>query len=97
MKNLYSDTIIAPATIPGTGAISIVRISGPDAFSLADRVVCLKEGTVADAQGYTIHYGSVYDSGKLLDEVLVSVFRAPAVWPNLENSPAVHSLMVRWI
>ena len=77
MKNLYSDTIIAPATIPGTGAISIVRISGPDAFSLADRVVCLKEGMVADAQGYTIHYGSVYDSGKLLDEVLVSVFRAP--------------------
>ena len=77
MINSYQDTIVAPATTPGTGAISIIRVSGPDAFSLTDRVVSLKEGTVADAPGYTLHYGSVLDSGRLLDEVLVSVFRAP--------------------
>ena len=73
MKNLYSDTIVAPATTPGTGAISIVRLSGPDAFQIADAVVKLNSGTVSDAKAYTIHYGSVQD----LDEVLVSVFRAP--------------------
>ena len=77
MKNLYSDTIVAPATTPGTGAISIVRISGPEAFSITDAVVQLKSGTVSDAKAYTIHFGKVLIEGKLLDEVLVSVFRAP--------------------
>ena len=78
VKNLYSDTIVAPATTPGTGAISIVRLSGPEAFSVVDAVVQLKSGKVSEAAAYTIHYGSVNDAaGALLDEVLVSVFRAP--------------------
>ena len=77
MINLYQDTIVAPATIPGTGAISIIRLSGPNAFSIADAVVRLKSGTVSQAKAYTIHYGSVSSNGKLLDDVLVSVFRAP--------------------
>ena len=77
MKNLYSDTIVAPATTPGTGAISIVRISGPEAFSISDAVVQLRNGTISKSDAYTIHYGSVYAHGSLLDEVLVSVFRAP--------------------
>jgi len=69
----FSDTIVAPATIPGTGAISIVRISGPEAFRAVDAVVQLKSGTVCEASAYTIHFGEVPD----LDDVLVSVFRAP--------------------
>ena len=83
MKNLYSDTIVAPATIPGTGAISIIRVSGPEAFRAADAVVSLKSGSVSEKDGYTIHYGDVVipseaeGSPELLDEVLVSVFRAP--------------------
>ena len=77
MKNLYTDTIVAPATTPGTGAISIVRISGPEAFSIADAVVQLKSGTISSSDAYTIHFGSVCTNGFLLDEVLVSVFRAP--------------------
>ena len=77
MTNLYQDTIVAPATIPGTGAISILRLSGPEAFSIADSVVQLKSGTISEAHAYTIHYGSVSSQGKLLDDVLVSVFRAP--------------------
>ena len=77
MNSSWSDTIIAPATTPGTGAISIVRISGPDAFSVADRVVTLVSGTISSAKGYTIHYGTVTSDSTLLDEVLVSVFRAP--------------------
>ena len=68
-----NDTIVAPATVPGTGAISIIRISGPDCFRFADAVVQLKNGSISQCEGYTIHYGEV--SG--LDDVLVSVFRAP--------------------
>ena len=77
MKNLYTDTIVAPATTPGTGAISIVRISGPEAFRITDTVVQLSFGTISDSDGYTIHFGKVYSNSSLLDEVLVSVFRAP--------------------
>ena len=71
--SFLNDTIVAPATVPGTGAISILRISGPEAFRLVDAVVQLKRGTVSESDAYTIHFGSV--SG--VDEVLVSVFRAP--------------------
>ena len=83
MKNLYQDTIVAPATIPGTGAISIVRLSGPECFRITDAVVQLTSGTISDSDAYTIHFGKVYTapspvgSPVLLDEVLVSVFRAP--------------------
>ena len=77
MKNLYTDTIVAPATTPGTGAISIVRISGPEALRITDAVVQLSSGTISDSDGYTIHFGKVYSNSSLLDEVLVSVFRAP--------------------
>ncbi len=77
MINSYQDTIVAPATTPGTGAISIIRISGPDTFRIADAVVQLNSGTISDSDGYTIHFGRVYSDSSLLDEVLVSVFRAP--------------------
>ena len=77
MHYQYTDTIVAPATIPGTGAISIVRISGPQAFQLADAVVELSRGTISESEAYTIHFGKVLSDGELLDEVLVSVFRAP--------------------
>ncbi|MBO5562838.1 MAG: tRNA uridine-5-carboxymethylaminomethyl(34) synthesis GTPase MnmE, partial [Bacteroidales bacterium] len=73
MNSRFEDTIVAPATIPGTGAISIIRISGPECFSVVDAVVSLKSGTVSDSGGYTIHLGDVEG----LDDVLVSVFRAP--------------------
>lgn len=77
MINSYQDTIVAPATTPGTGAISIIRISGPDTFRMVDAVVQLNSGTVSDSEGYTIHFGKVFTGTSLLDEVLVSVFRAP--------------------
>ena len=42
------DTIVAPATIAGTGAISLLRISGPDAFRVADAVVELTSGKISE-------------------------------------------------
>lgn len=69
----YTDTICAPATSVGTGAISIVRLSGPATMDVLDRVVRFRKETAAAAHGYTVKYGSVGD----LDEVLVLLFRAP--------------------
>ena len=77
MTDQYQDTIVAPATTPGTGAISIVRLSGPKVFSIVDEVVQLKSGTISESEAYRIHFGKVFYRGKLLDQVLVSVFRAP--------------------
>ncbi len=72
------DTICAPATVPGTGAISVIRVSGPEALSVADKTVICRKGTISDAPGYTIRFGTVTAAdGSVLDEVLVSVFRAP--------------------
>ena len=80
------DTIYAPATIPGTGAISVIRVSGPDALGIADKVIRCRKGTISEAAGYTIKFGTIHDaSGAILDEVLVSVFRAPHSYTG-ENS-----------
>ena len=80
------DTICAPATIPGTGAISVIRVSGPEALTIADKVVRCRRGTISGSEGYTIRFGNVLTAdGSVLDEVLVSVFRAPHSYTG-ENS-----------
>ena len=80
------DTICAPATVPGTGAISVIRVSGPEALSIADKVISCRKGTISEAAGYTIKFGNIFDAnGAVLDEVLVSVFRAPYSYTG-ENS-----------
>ncbi len=75
--NLFEDTIAALATPSGTGAISVVRISGRDSFSAIDSIFKGKS-KIADASSHTIHYGKIIDEkGLLVDDVLISVFRAP--------------------
>ena len=72
------DTICAPATIPGTGAISVIRLSGPDAHAIADKVVRCSKGSISQAKGYTIKFGTVVSGDDtVVDEVIASVFRAP--------------------
>lgn len=73
-----NDIICAPATVPGTGAISVIRVSGKGSLELADKVISLRKGSIAQSNGYTLHFGSIFAAdGSLLDEVIVSVFRAP--------------------
>ena len=73
-----NDIICAPATVPGTGAISVIRVSGKGSLELADKVISLRKGSIAQSKGYTLHFGSIFATdGSLLDEVIVSVFRAP--------------------
>lgn len=71
---MKQDTICALATPPG-GAIAIIRVSGPDAIAVTEKIF---SKSLEKAKGYTLHFGQVTDAdGKELDEVLVSVFRAP--------------------
>lgn len=72
------ETICAPATVPGTGAIAIIRMSGKDSFRIADKVVSCKGSTISETEGYKLRYGVALEAdGSDLDTVLVSVFRSP--------------------
>ena len=73
---LFNHTIVAPAT-PRGGAIALVRVSGPDAIACVDP--CFQGRTpLSAAAGYSLHYGSICEpDGTLIDDVVVSVFRAP--------------------
>ena len=73
-----SSTICALAT-PTGGAIGIIRVSGDDAIGIVDRIFRHGKKQLCDCKGYTIQYGRINDAdGNMLDEVLVSVFRAPS-------------------
>jgi len=71
---MVTDTIAAIATANAMGAVSVIRISGEDAVDIAGKLI---EKDLSQAAGYTIHYGTVKENGEPVDEVLVSVFRAP--------------------
>lgn len=73
--NYTTDTIVALATPPGIGAIGVIRLSGPDAIVIANKVFRGKDLT--QQASHTIHFGSIADGDMILDEVLVSLFVAP--------------------
>ena len=78
MADYYEDTIAAIATALSPSGIGIVRISGKEAFAIADRIYKGKKGKrLADQKANTIHYGFIEEKGKTLDEVLVMLMRAP--------------------
>lgn len=66
-------TICAPATPVGGGAVSIIRVSGPDTHLVVDRVVTFRRGDAATSAGYSLKFGTVEG----VDDVLVALFRAP--------------------
>lgn len=71
---MMQDTIVAISTPVGVGALGLVRLSGPDAVAVVDRVFSKDLST---ARGRSVHYGRVLKGGEVLDDVLVTVFRAP--------------------
>ncbi len=75
MYQLRTDTIAALATAPGTGAIAVLRLSGPEAFPIVNRL--FKGKNLLGQAANTIHFGRIIHRGETLDEVLVSLFRAP--------------------
>lgn len=70
-----TDTIVALATPAGIGAIGVIRLSGPDAINIADKV--FKGKDLTQQASHTIHFGSIADGDIVLDEVLVSLFVGP--------------------
>lgn len=69
------DTICALATANGIGAIGIIRISGDDAIPVSAKIF---EGkNLEKAQSHTVHYGFIKDGDEVIDEVMISVFKAP--------------------
>jgi len=70
------DTIVALATPPGTGAIAVIRLSGTNSFVLTDAIFQGKQ-KIASSRGYSIQYGKIIDDNLIIDDVLISVFRAP--------------------
>lgn len=69
------DTIVALATPQGLGAIAVIRLSGKDAIKLCNEVFSGKD--LEKQASHTIHFGTIRDENKIIDEVLVSLFIAP--------------------
>ncbi len=72
-------TIAAIATPPGNGAIAIIRLSGSRAFEISGKIFrpSGEDTQLQRRPGYTMARGSIHDSGKIVDDVLVSIFRSP--------------------
>lgn len=79
---MKTDTIAAIATGLSNAGISIIRISGKSAFPVIDRIYRSKSGNkiLSKEKSHTIHYGYIADNGQPVDEVMVSVMRAPSTY-----------------
>ncbi len=75
------DTIAAISTPPGEGGIGIVRLSGEDAVRIVEEIFQSKSGkTLSELPSHTISYGHITSDGEIIDEVLVTVMRAPRTY-----------------
>lgn len=78
LKVNIDDTIAAISTATGNGGIGIVRLSGSGAIDVAESVfVSVKGKKLSEQKSHTIHFGNIVYEGKVIDEVLVSVMKAP--------------------
>jgi tRNA modification GTPase len=71
----WQDTIVALATPPGVGAIGVIRLSGDSAFQIISTLFSSKD--LSGRPSHTIHVGLIKDEEKLIDEVVVSLFKGP--------------------
>jgi len=79
-------TICAISTAPGNGAIAIVRLSGENAISICEKVFHpVKTKSLNEQKANTVHFGTIQDGDEIIDEVLVSLFKAPHSYTG-ENS-----------
>ncbi|MBS0032442.1 tRNA uridine-5-carboxymethylaminomethyl(34) synthesis GTPase MnmE [Chitinophaga sp. 22321] len=71
----FDDTIVAVATAPGLGAIAVIRLSGPDAYPICNSLFPAKDLT--QQASHTLHFGSIVSEGRIIDEVVVSLYKGP--------------------
>lgn len=76
---MNTTTIAAIATAVSPAGLSVIRISGEEAFSIIDKIYRSKSGhkKLSEQKSHTIHYGYIYDGEEMIDEVLVLLMRAP--------------------
>ena len=76
------DTIAAVSSAVAESGIGIIRISGPDAFTVIDRIYRSKSGKkrLSEEKSHTIHYGFIVNGEEIIDEVLVMIMRAPRTY-----------------
>lgn len=77
-RDIMNDTIASISTALGVGAISIIRISGPEAISIVNRIY--KGKNLENAKSHTIHYGHIISNNQIIDEVLVSIMKSPRTY-----------------
>jgi tRNA modification GTPase len=76
MQNpLSDDTIVALSTPPGVGAIGVIRLSGPKAIAISEKI--LPGIKLQEAVSHTMHFGIIRDGDTVLDEIVAGIFRAP--------------------
>jgi len=77
MKDLFSnDTIVALSTPPGVGGIGVIRLSGPEAIRISEKI--LPGLNLQAAKSHTLHFGIVRDGDTVLDEAVAGLFKAPS-------------------
>ncbi len=75
---MITDTIAAIATALSPSGIGIIRISGEEAFEVANRIFKAKSGkSILEMTSHTVHYGHIYDGDEIIDEVMVLLMKAP--------------------
>ncbi|VAW26649.1 tRNA-5-carboxymethylaminomethyl-2-thiouridine(34)synthesis protein MnmE, partial [hydrothermal vent metagenome] len=79
MNSIQNSTIIALATSSGVGAIAVIRLSGKDSIKIVNQFFQSKYGDkdLTKVKSHTIHLGNIIDDNRIIDEVLVSIFKNP--------------------
>ena len=84
-------TIASISTAPGIGGIGIIRMSGDNTFEILEKIFKPKtHQKIEEIKGYTIKYGNIVENGEIVDEVLVSYFKAPRSYTT-ENMCEINS------
>lgn len=80
---MHQDTIVALATAQGISAIAVIRLSGAESIDIVQK--CFRGPNLAEKPSHTIHFGTIWNGDKMVDEVLVSLFKEPTSFTK-ENS-----------
>src|SRR5436305_10366498 len=95
----WDDTIVALATPPGVGALGVIRLSGENSIKIVDQLFPSKE--LKKQASHTLHVGFLKEGEQILDEVVVSIYKAPRSYTGEEvveischGSPFIHQQII---
>ncbi|WP_142685812.1 tRNA uridine-5-carboxymethylaminomethyl(34) synthesis GTPase MnmE [Chitinophaga polysaccharea] len=71
----FDDTIVAVATAPGLGAIAVIRLSGPNTYTICNSLFPSKD--LLQQASHTLHFGNLVSNGHIIDEVVLSLYKGP--------------------